>query len=426
MLPPLPIEKMDRRYDPMPFIPCQQEVREERCREIFAIQAAGLARRLAHTGLKRAVIGISGGLDSTLARLVAAETMKRMGLPAENILCITMPGFGTTDRTYQNALELVASLGAQLREIDIRPACLQHMKDIGHDPAVHDVTYENTQARERTQILMDLANKEGGLLVGTGDLSELAMGWRGRMPSFFWDFAADTAAMIRRKTPMQKETTAEKKAIPAEGLFDARKLGIPKMLILGLQHMFAMFGATVLVPLILVNQYGLPMSIQTTLLCAGLGTLLFHVLTKLKVPAFLGSSFAFLGGFQAVSELDSGIFAGMTGEEKLPYALGGVVIAGLFYLVMALIIKVVGVKRVMRFLPPVVTGPIIISIGLILAGSAVDNASSCWWLAALSLVVIIACNIWGKGMIKIIPILMGVLVPYVSLSFSGSCSLQSF
>ena len=176
-MPPLSVEQMDRPYDPTPFIPRDSRTREERCQEIFSIQAAGLARRMAHTGLKRAVIGISGGLDSTLALLVASETMKILNLPAENILCVTMPGFGTTDRTYRNALELIASLGAELREIDIRPACLQHMKDIGHDPEIHDVTYENTQARERTQILMDMANKEGGLLVGTGDLSELAMGW---------------------------------------------------------------------------------------------------------------------------------------------------------------------------------------------------------------------------------------------------------
>lgn len=205
----------------------------------------------------------------------------------------------------------------------------------------------------------------------------------------------------------------EKLHIPEEGIRDARQLGIPRMLVLGLQHMFAMFGATVLVPLILVNQYGLPMSIQTTLLCAGLGTLLFHFLTKMKVPAFLGSSFAFLGGFSAVSNLDSGIFANMTGEEKLPYALGGVVIAGLFYLVMALIIKLVGVRRVMAFLPPVVTGPIIISIGLILAPNTIVDASNCWWLAGLALLTIIVANIWGKGMVKIIPILLGVLVPYV-------------
>lgn len=177
VLPHLELCRMDRSYDPTPFIPGDQRTREERCKEIFAIQAAGLAKRLSHTGLKRAVIGISGGLDSTLALLVASETMKLLQYPSENILCITMPGFGTTDRTYQNALELIASLGAELREIDIRPACIQHMKDIGQDPDLHDITYENTQARQRTYILMDLANKNGGILVGTGDLSELAMGW---------------------------------------------------------------------------------------------------------------------------------------------------------------------------------------------------------------------------------------------------------
>ena len=205
---------------------------------------------------------------------------------------------------------------------------------------------------------------------------------------------------------------------------DARALGVPKMLILGLQHMFAMFGATVLVP-ILVQGYGLPLSIQTTLFFAGLGTLLFHVCTKLKVPAFLGSSFAYLGGFAAVAELDSGIYAGMTGEEKLPYALGGIVVAGLLYLALAGLIKLVGVHKVMRFLPPVVTGPIIILIGLSLAPSAINNASTNWWLAILSIAVIVATNIWGRGMIKIIPILLGVLIPYAvalatrQVDFSG-------
>ncbi len=208
-----------------------------------------------------------------------------------------------------------------------------------------------------------------------------------------------------------KPVKAKKLQIPEEGLFDARTLGWPRMLLLGLQHMFAMFGATVLVPLLL-NQYGLPMSIQTTLLCAGLGTLLFHLFTKFKVPAFLGSSFAFLGGFNTVANLNTGIFANMDGTAKLPYALGGVVVAGLLYLVMALIIRLVGVKRVMRYLPPVVTGPIIISIGLTLASSAIGNASACWWLAILALGTIIVANIFGKGMIKIIPILLGVLVPY--------------
>ena len=193
---------------------------------------------------------------------------------------------------------------------------------------------------------------------------------------------------------------------------DARQLGLPKMLILGLQHMFAMFGATVLVP-ILVQGYGLPLSIQTTLFFAGVGTLFFHVCTKFKVPAFLGSSFVYLGGFAAVAELNSGIYAGMSGEEKLPYALGGIVVAGLLYLVLAGLIKALGVHKVMRFLPPVVTGPIIILIGLSLAPSAINNASTNWWLAILSIAVIVAANIWGRGMVKIIPILLGVLVPYV-------------
>ncbi|MDD6033771.1 MAG: NAD(+) synthase, partial [Oscillospiraceae bacterium] len=173
----LPESRIDRYFDPAPFIPGDPRTRDERCREIFAIQAAGLAKRLSHTGLKRPVIGISGGLDSTLALLVAKEAMKLLGYPGSNILAVTMPGFGTTDQTYQNALELIDSLGAELMEIDIRPACLQHMQDIGHDPDLHDITYENTQARQRTYLLMDLANKHGGILVGTGDLSELAMGW---------------------------------------------------------------------------------------------------------------------------------------------------------------------------------------------------------------------------------------------------------
>ncbi len=204
----------------------------------------------------------------------------------------------------------------------------------------------------------------------------------------------------------------EKQALGAEPIYDARKLGVPKMLVLGLQHMFAMFGATVLVP-ILVSGYGLPLSIQTTLLFAGLGTLLFHLCTKFKVPAFLGSSFAFLGGFEAVARLDAGKFASMTGEEKLPYAMGGVVVAGLLYLVLALLFKLVGAKKVMRFFPPIVTGPMIILIGLNLSGSAVSNASTCWWLALVAMAIIVAANIWGKGMVKIIPILLGVVGAYV-------------
>ncbi|MDY5703567.1 MAG: uracil-xanthine permease family protein [Lachnospiraceae bacterium] len=195
---------------------------------------------------------------------------------------------------------------------------------------------------------------------------------------------------------------------------DARSLGMPKMLILGLQHMFAMFGATILVP-ILVNSYfkGEGLSIQVTLFCAGAGTLLFHFFTKGKVPAFLGSSFAFLGGFATVANLNTGIYKDMTMGEKLPYACGGVVVAGLMYLILALVIRLVGVQKVMRFLPPVVTGPIIICIGLSLAPSAINNAKTCWPLAIIALVTVIFFNVWGKGIFKIIPILMGVVISYI-------------
>ena len=203
-----------------------------------------------------------------------------------------------------------------------------------------------------------------------------------------------------------------KKELGQEPIYDARTLGVPKMLLLGLQHLFAMFGATVLVP-ILVQGYGLPLSIQTTLLFAGLGTLLFHVCTKLKVPAFLGSSFAYLGGFEAVASLEAGAYAAMSPDEKLAYALGGVVVAGLLYLVLALLFKLVGAKKVMRYFPPIVIGPMIIMIGLNLAGSAINNAQTNWWLALVAIVVIIAANIWGKGMVKIIPILLGVVVSYL-------------
>ena len=203
-----------------------------------------------------------------------------------------------------------------------------------------------------------------------------------------------------------------------EAIYDARKLGTPKMLILGLQHLFAMFGATVLVP-ILVSGYGLPLSIQTTLLFAGLGTLLFHVCTKLKVPAFLGSSFAYLGGFETVAKLDSGKYAAMSGDEKLAYALGGVVVAGLLYLVLALLFKVLGAKTVMRYFPPIVTGPMIVMIGLNLAGSAINNAQTCWWLALVAMGIIVVANIWGKGMVKIIPILLGVVGSYIVALIAG-------
>ena len=204
----------------------------------------------------------------------------------------------------------------------------------------------------------------------------------------------------------------KKTVVGQQPIRDARTLGVPKMLILGFQHMFAMFGATVLVP-ILVQSYGLPLSIQTTLFFAGIGTLFFHICTKMRVPAFLGSSFAFLGGFAAMGAMDSGMYAAMEPAEKLQYACGGIVVAGLLYVVLAAIIKAVGVHRVMHYLPPVVTGPIIILIGLNLAPSAVSNASTCWWLALVSIAVIVVANIWGKGMVKIIPILLGVVIPYV-------------
>ncbi len=196
---------------------------------------------------------------------------------------------------------------------------------------------------------------------------------------------------------------------------DARVLGLPKMLLLGLQHMFAMFGATILVPILVNSYFGEDvLHVQVTLICAGVGTLFFHFCSNFKVPAFLGSSFAFLGGFLTISQLHTGVFADMSNADKLSYACGGIVVAGLLYLVLALIIRLAGVKKVMRFLPPVVTGPIIICIGLSLAGSAVTNASSNWLLAFIALATIIVFNIWGKGMFKIIPILMGVLVSYAA------------
>ena len=214
-----------------------------------------------------------------------------------------------------------------------------------------------------------------------------------------------------------------KKELGHEAIYDARQLGTPRMLVLGLQHMFAMFGATVLVP-ILVQGYGLPLSIQTTLLFAGLGTLLFHVCTKMKVPAFLGSSFAYLGGFETVAKLDAGKYAGMSGDEKLAYALGGIVIAGLLYLVLALLFKMLGAKKVMRYFPPIVTGPMIIMIGLNLSGSAINNAATCWWLALIAMAIIVVANIWGKGMVKIIPILLGVVGSYLVALIATACGAQ--
>ncbi len=194
-----------------------------------------------------------------------------------------------------------------------------------------------------------------------------------------------------------------------KGIYNVRELGVLKTFLLGVQHTFAMFGATVLVPLLT------GLSIQTTLLMAGLGTLLFHLLTKGKVPAFLGSSFAFLGGYAAVAPMQNGA----VDSDLLARACGGVFVAGLLYLVVAALIKVFGAKKVMKFFPPVVTGPIIIVIGLILAPSAINNCRTNWGLALVALVTVILCNIWGRGMIKIIPIMLGIIVAYVTALILG-------
>ncbi|WP_245625133.1 NAD(+) synthase [Paenibacillus stellifer] len=171
------VRELARRVVTNPFVPGNPLQRDERCQEIMSIQTSGLMKRIRHIGTKQAVIGISGGLDSTLALLVAVRSMQLLGRPASDVLAVTMPGFGTTNRTYDNAVGLIKALGATMMVVDIKAACLQHFEDVGHDKDVHDLTYENVQARERTQILMDLANKNGGIVIGTGDLSELALGW---------------------------------------------------------------------------------------------------------------------------------------------------------------------------------------------------------------------------------------------------------
>ena len=210
----------------------------------------------------------------------------------------------------------------------------------------------------------------------------------------------------------------EKIKIGTEGIYDARKLGAGKMVTLGFQHMFAMFGATVLVPLLT------GLSVSTTLLFAGLGTLLFHCLTKFKVPAFLGSSFAFLGGYAAIAPM---MEDGTPNKEMLPYACLGVACAGALYLVLAAVIKLVGIHKVMKLFPPVVTGPIIIAIGLGLAPSAINNCSTNWWLALVALVLVIVFNIFGKGMVKIIPILLGILGAYaVAIVVGNIAGVEAF
>ena len=206
----------------------------------------------------------------------------------------------------------------------------------------------------------------------------------------------------------------------SKGVYDAKKLGTGRMFILCVQHMFAMFGATVLVPLLT------GLSVSTTLLCAGLGTLLFHLITKKKVPAFLGSSFAYLGGFSIVAPMLADADGNLTvaNTKMLPYACAAIAFSGLVYLVASLLISTFGIRRIMKFFPPVVTGPIIISIGLILAPSAITNCQSNWLLAFVALGTVIVCNIWGKGMVKILPILIGVLVSYAVALVTGAVDFQ--
>ena len=203
-----------------------------------------------------------------------------------------------------------------------------------------------------------------------------------------------------------------------DAVYDARTLGTPRMLVLGLQHMFAMFGATVLVPAIT------GLNVSTTLLFAGLGTLLFHLVTGRKVPAFLGSSFAFLGGYAAIAPMladEAGNFT-VANTQMLPYACMGVAVAGMVYLVLAAMFKIFGTGKVMRFFPPIVTGPIIICIGLSLAGSAINNCRSNWLVAMVAILVVVICNIWGKGMIKIVPILLGVVASYLAAMILDSAA----
>lgn len=206
----------------------------------------------------------------------------------------------------------------------------------------------------------------------------------------------------------------KKVALGDAGIYDARTLGVPKMLVLGLQHMFAMFGATILVPMLT------GLDVSTTLLFAGLGTLLFHLLAKGKVPAFLGSSFAFLGGYFAICPMLTDEAGNQVSNvEMIPYACFGVACAGLVYLVLAALIKLFGTGRVMRFFPPVVTGPIIIAIGLTLSQSAIGNCATDWPIALIAIILVIVCNIWGKGMIKIVPIIIGVVGSYVVAACLG-------
>ena len=198
---------------------------------------------------------------------------------------------------------------------------------------------------------------------------------------------------------------------PKEGITDARQLGLPKYTILGIQHLFAMFGATILVPVLT------GLSVSSTLLFAGIGTLVFHCITKFKVPAFLGSSFAFIGGYLSVKTL--GVEQGMTETLALDYACIGVCFAGLCYFIIAGLIKAFGIDKIMHFFPPVVTGPMIIAIGLVLSGSAIQNCTTNWTLALVAILTVICSSVWGKGIIKIIPILLGVMASYILAAVTG-------
>ena len=206
-----------------------------------------------------------------------------------------------------------------------------------------------------------------------------------------------------------------------DAIYDARTLGTPKMLVLGVQHMFAMFGATVLVPALT------GLSVSATLLFAGLGTLLFHFLTKMKVPAFLGSSFAFIGGYAAIAPMlpDANGNATIPNTEMLPYACFGVACAGLLYVILAALFKAFGTKAVMRYFPPIVTGPVIICIGLTLSKTAIDSCRTNWWIALVAIAIVVVCNIWGKGMIKIIPILLGVIGSYAAAAVTGNVDFST-
>lgn len=206
-------------------------------------------------------------------------------------------------------------------------------------------------------------------------------------------------------------SNTEKKKVGTEPIYDARTLGAPKFTILGLQHMFAMFGATILVPVLT------GLDVSTTLLFAGLGTLLFHLISGGSVPAFLGSSFAFIAGYFAIAPNQE--------PELLPYACFGVACASLIYFILAGLFRAFGISRVMRFFPPIVTGPIIIAIGLNLSSSAINNCATNWWIALVAIVIVVAANIWGKGMIKIIPIILGVLGSYIAAAVTGNVDFTS-